>query len=677
MTKYINQNLPQFSKIDLSQVTDELEKKLDSNLAAINETLSSKKKYTWENLLSVTEALDDQIQNFWSPIHHMNSVVNSPKLREITNACLPLLSDYHTKVSQNVDLFEAIEAIRNDATFNKLSVAKQMAIKHEIRDFRLSGVNLPQDKKQQFASLCKELSQLTQQFEENVLDATMGWKKEITDEELLTGLPEHAKQAAKSAAAHHKKEGWLITLEAPSYLAVMMFASNRDLRREVYEAYVTRASDCGPNAGKWDNSNLMRQIVRKRFELARLLGFDNYAQYSLQTKMVKESEAVLAFLNELAEKSLSKARDEFNALADFAKQELNIEKLEAWDIAYASEKMRKKQYDVSQEDLRPYFPEPQVLLGLFNIIKKLYGVRVELAENVDVWHNNAHCYNLINDQNELQAQLFLDLYARENKRGGAWMDECRVRRRLENNTIQIPVAYVTCNVNAPIGGDPALFTHEEVVTLFHECGHALQHVLTTIDVASVSGINGIPWDAVEVASQFFENWAWEKESIDLFAAHYKTQDKLPSELYEKMQRAKNFQSAMQMVRQLEFSLFDFELHMNYDDSNPDFIQEVLDAVRERMTVVPVPEFNRFQHGFSHIFAGGYAAGYYSYKWAEVMACDAFSLFQEKGIFDKNTSQKFKETFLESGGAKEPMQVFIEFRGRGPSVDALLEQTGII
>lgn len=670
-------NLPVFSQIKLDDVPSDLTNLLQKNISTIENILQTEKNVTWSNLFSVTEELGDNLQKYWSPIQHMSAVVNSSALREVTNTCLPLLSNYYTTLSQNDELHSATLSLKKSDVFKSLTDAQKKTIENDLRDFKLSGVHLPKAEKKQFADLCSELSQLAQKFEENVLDATHAWKKIIEDESMLQGLPRHAKDAAKAAAIKEGVDGWVITLEAPSYMAVMMYAGSRELRREVYEAYVTRASDRGPNAGQWDNTQIMRDIMEKRFALAKLLGFDNYAQYSLQTKMVKQPEEVLAFLHELAEKAVARAKDEISALTIFAKDNLKIEKLAAWDVTYASEKLRQNKYDLSQEDLRPYFPEASVVQGLFDIVKKLYGITVVEAEGVDVWHQDAKCYNLFDDNNTLIAQLYLDLYAREHKRGGAWMDECRVRRRLSNGDLQIPVAYVTCNFNAPVGKDPALFTHDDVVTLFHECGHALQHMLTTVEVGSVSGINGVPWDAVEVASQFFENWAWERDSIDMFAAHYETKELLPDVLYERMQRAKNFQSAMQMVRQLEFALFDFELHMHYNHENKDCIQETLDRVREKVTVVPVPEFNRFQHGFSHIFAGGYAAGYYSYKWAEVMACDAFSLFAEKGIFDQATSQKFKETFLASGGVKEPMDLFVAFRGRKPQVDALLEQSGIV
>lgn len=668
--------LPAFSTIDIASAKNNLEKLLKENLAAIDALLSQNKKYTWENLLQPLENINDTLHQFWSPIQHLDSVVNSSALRETMRACLPMISDYHTHIAQNEKLFRALESIFNSDVFQTLSPAQQQSIRYDLRDFKLSGVHLSPEKKKTFSALSKKLAQLSHQFEENVLDATMHWKKHITDEKLLSGIPEHAKNAAKKTAEKEKQGGWIFTLEAPDYLAVMMYADSRELRFELYHAYVTRASDRGPNAKQFDNSDVMHDIIKTRLALARLLDFQDYAEYSLATKMVKKPKMVLDFLQELSEKTFSKAQAEFQTLTEFAKEKLSLPILDAWDVAYVSEKLRQEMYAISQEDLRPYFPEPQVLLGLFDIMERLYGITLEKIEKADVWHRDVTCYRVFDAEKNIKAHLYFDLYARPNKRGGAWMDECAMRRRLDDGRIQLPAAYVICNFNAPIGDDPALLTHNDVETLFHECGHALQHILTKIDVANVSGIHGIPWDAVEVASQFFENWAWEKNSVHYIAKHYQTHSPLSDVLFDRMHRAKNFQSAMQMMRQLELALFDFILHQQYDEKDKQCIQEILDGVRKKTAVFKSPDFNRFQHTFTHIFGGSYAAGYYSYKWAEVMACDAFSLFEEKGIFNREISEKFKKTFLESGGAVEPIDLFIAFRGRAPQVDALLQQSGI-
>lgn len=669
-------SLPNFNQIQISDVKKNLEALLKKNLDTIQSLLEKQSTYTWENLLQPIENLNSELHQFWGPVQHLSAVVNTPELRDAVNACLPILSDYQAHVSHNEKLFRAIESIQKSPAFATLSAAQQKSIEHDLRDFKLGGVHLPLEQKRQFAEINKKLAQLSHQFEENLLDATMAFKKHITDEAQLAGIPDHAKSAAKNAAKKENLEGWLFSLEAPDYIAIMSYADNSALREEFYRAYVTRASELEVGAKKHDNSKNIEEILKNRFALARLLGFANYAEYSLATKMVKKTGDVLAFLNELAEKSKKAAHAEFDALTTFAKQTLGFSSLNAWDIAYVSEKLRQKEYAISPEDLRPYFPEPHVLQGLFTIAQRLYGITFERVDNAAVWHKDVKCFRLLDTQKNLVAHIFFDLYARDNKRGGAWMDDCAVRRRLNDGDILLPGAYVTCNFNAPIGNDPALFTHDDVVTLFHECGHALQHVLTKIDVANVSGIHGIPWDAVEVASQFFENWAWEKESIAYFAKHYQTNATLPDALFNKMDRAKNFQSAMQMMRQLELALFDFRLHMEYNENTPDCVQHILNDVRNKVAVFKTPDFNRFQHGFAHIFGGSYAAGYYSYKWAEVMACDAFSLCQEKGIFDAATNERYKKTFLESGGAIDPLDVFIAFRGRAPIVDPLLEQSGI-
>lgn len=669
-------NIPNFTDINLSNFENQLDTVLTKNLSKIDALLKKNTTYTWENFMQPIENLNDDLDQLWSPISHLNNVCNSDEIRTLINNCLPKLSDYHTALAHNKAYFDAVESIYQSDTFKTLTEAQQKTITHDIRDFKLAGVHLPPEKKIVFAKLSKELSQLAQKFEENVLDATMAWKKHITHEADLKGLPESVIATAKTTAEQAEMKGWLLTLDAPIFIAVMTFSENRALRKDFYTAFTTRASDQGPNAGKFDNSKIMQDILEKRQQLAKLLNFDNYAQYSLATKMVASTDETLEFLELLANKSHPAALTEYAHLEEFAKDVLNLSPLNAWDVSFASEKLRQQNYALSQEDLRPYFPEDKVVTGLFDIIQKLYGITVKPITDAKLWHKDAKAYGLYDDNNTLCAGLLLDLYARENKRGGAWMDDCVGRRRLDDGTIQLPIAYLTCNFNGPTSNKPALFTHDDVVTLFHECGHALQHVLTKIDVGSVAGISGIPWDAVEVASQFFENWAWEKEGLNYITEHYQTKAPLPDDLYQRMQKAKNFHCAMQMVRQLEFALFDFRLHMATETTEENLIQKTLDETRKQVAVVPIPDFNRFQHGFSHIFAGGYAAGYYSYKWAEVMACDAFSAFQKNGIFDPKTSHKFKTTFLESGGAKEPMDVFIEFMGRKPMVDALLEQSGI-
>jgi oligopeptidase A len=670
-------NLPDFTQINIDEIESTLDKILAENRSQIAKIIESKEDYTWDDLLAPIEDLEDNLHQYWSLVSHMNSVVNSNALREVYNKCLPKLSGYGTELSHNKKLYAAIKSVTENEHFSQLHTAQKKSLKDSLRDFKLSGVSLNADKKEEFAHLVKDLSKLTTKFEENVLDATQAWVKQITDEKQLVGLPDHAIASAKKAAEDRKKEGWVFTLEFPSYHPVMTYADDRALREAMYTAYVTRASDQGPNAGQNDNSTVMLEILKTRSQLAHLLGFDNYAEKSLATKMVKQTDQVIDFLNKLAKPSLPRAKEEFKELYEFAEDKLQLENIQAWDIGYASEKLRLEKYSISQEEVRPYFPEQQVVTGLFSIVKKLYGIRVEKIETDKVWHKDVSCYALYDKENVLRSYFYFDLYARENKRGGAWMDDCRSRRLLKNGDIQIPIAFVTCNFGGPVGSDPALFTHDEVETLFHEFGHALQHMLTTVNYFDVAGINGIPWDAVELASQFLENWCWEKDSIKYITKHYKTSEPLPDYLFKKMRKAKNFQSAMQMMRQIEFSLFDFLLHREFDSSIDGQVQSVLNAVREKVAVIPAAPFNRFQHGFSHIFAGGYAAGYYSYKWAEVMASDAFSLFEEKGIFDAESAQRFLTYILEPGGSEEPEDLYHKFRGRLPKVEALLKQTGII
>lgn len=666
---------PAFSQIQPETIEPTLQQMLAKHRQQLAELLSQSQAYTWDNLLAPLEDMGDELHLFWSPIKHLHSVANSEALRKVYKACLPHLSEYSMEILQNTDLYKAVQTIADSEQYTNLDQAQKKVIEHMLRDFRLSGVHLDAEPKARFAELDKQLSQLTTQFEEHILDATQGWSKIVTDVAQLSGIPAHAIAAAKQVAERKQQAGWLFTLDMPSYLPVMEHADSRELRHEMYIAYVTRASDQGPNKGQWDNSTLMPEILTTRLEMAKLVGFANAAEYSLATKMAKTPDEVIDFLQQLAKASLKQAQKEFADLSHFAQKEHGIDELKAWDVAYYSEKLRQKEYAVAKEDFRPYFPEDRVLNGLFAIVERIYGMQVAEIKNPDTWNSAVRLFS-ISDENGLRGHFYVDLYARPDKRGGAWMDDCRIRRKLKSGAIQTPIAFVTCNFNAPVGDDPALFTHDDVNTLFHEFGHALQHLLTTVDYSDVSGINGIAWDAVEIASQFMESWCWEKPGVDLIAQHYQTQKPLPDELFNKLIKAKNFQSAMQMIRQLQFALFDFRLHLEFDLNQKNQIQRILDEVRQQLFVYPVPEFNRFQHSFSHIFAGGYAAGYYSYKWAEVLACDAFSKFEENGIFDRKTGEEFLHTLLESGGAAEPMDLFIAFRGRPPKIDALLKYNGI-
>ncbi len=665
--------LPPFSKISPADIEPAVDQLLADNRAAISTLLGELTAPDWNSLVAPLEQMNDRLAQAWSPVSHMNGVVNSDELRDAYNACLPKLSQYWTELGQNAALYQAFQAIRDSADFAALSQPQQKTIEDQLRDFKLSGIALPEAEQKRFGELKQRLSELSTRFSENVLDATGGWQKLLSDVTELAGLPPMALAAAKQMAEAKELDGWLITLDFPSYLAVMTHAENRDLRREVYEAFSTRASDQGPHAGQWDNSEVMTEILTLRQELAALLGFAHYGEYSLATKMAETPDQVVGFLTDLAEKSRAVAQRDYDALAAYA-QTQGLADPQAWDLTFYGEKLKEEKYSVSQEALRPYFPMPQVLSGLFEVAGRLFDIQVQEVAEFDSWHADARLFE-ISREGEVIARFFLDAYARDKKRGGAWMDDCRVRRRLDDGSIQLPVAYLVCNFSAPVGDDPALLNHNEVTTLFHEFGHGLHHMLTRIDVADVSGINGVPWDAVELPSQFLENWCWEPEALALIAGHYQTGEPLPQAMLDKMLAAKNYQSGMMMARQLEFSLFDYCLHMEYVAGETE-VQAVLQRIRDQVAVVQAPAFNRFQHGFSHIFAGGYAAGYYSYKWAEVLSADAFSLFEEQGIFNPQTGAAFRQSVLEQGGSRAPMALFTEFRGRAPQVDALLRHSGI-
>ena len=667
--------LPPFRAILPNHVVPAVDQLLTANRQEITKLLEDN-VCDWDGLIAVIEALNDFLSQSFGPVSHMNSVVNTPELRDAYNASLPKLSEYQTEMGQNADLFSAYQSILTGPDFDTLDQAQKKSIENAIRDFRLSGIDLPKKKQSRFAEISKRLSELSSQFSDNVLDATMGWKKVVTDKSELSGLPENALGLARQMAEQNDEEGYLLTLDIPSYLPVLSYCENEKLRREMYEAFVTRASDQGPGKGQWDNSEIIHEILTLRKERAELLGFRNFAELSLATKMAQDTDQVIGFLTELAEKSKPAAEKEFAAICEFAQNEFDVKEINAWDVNFYAEKLKEHRFSISEEKLRPYFPEPTVLSGLFEVVRRLYDIEIEETKNIETWHEDVTTYNITKDGITI-ARFYLDLYARANKRGGAWMDDCRVRRITAKGETQLPVAYLTCNFSAPVGGNPSLLTHTEVVTLFHEFGHGMHHMMTKVTCAPVSGVNGVAWDAVELPSQFMENWCWQKEALAFISAHFKTGESLPAEMLEKLLAAKNFQSAMMTVRQLEFALFDFRLHLEFDPNLDDQVQTILNEVRNDVAVVPAPEFSRFQHGFSHIFGGGYAAGYYSYKWAEVLSADAFAKFQEEGIFNRQTGEKFLTSILEVGGSVDPMDMFVEFRGREPEIDALLKQDGIL
>jgi len=667
--------LPLFSEIKPEHIEPAISQLLAEARAVVDQQLQATNHYTWNNLVEPLEEAEDRLNKAWSPVSHLNSVVNSDELREAYNACLPMLSAYSTEMGQNAQLCNAYQMLVDSDEFKTLEPAQQKVLNNALRDFKLSGVDLESDKKLRYKDISQELSKLASLYEENLLDATSAWSKLITDEQALAGLPESAKASAKQAAEDQDQQGWLITLHSPSYQAVMTYADDRALRSEHYEAYATRASDRGPQAGQWDNTELMEQILALRYEKAQLLGFNNYAELSLATKMANKPDDVIHFLEDLALKSGPQAHKDLAELRDFAGQHCGIDDLQSWDVGYVSEKMRQHYYQLSQEEVKSYFPISRVLPGLFAVVEKLYGLNITEITDFDTWHADVRFFQIHDENGLLRGQFYIDLYARAKKRGGAWMDDC-VGRKNKGGDIQIPVAYLTCNFAAPTADIPALLTHDDVITLFHEFGHGLQHMLTLVDHLGVSGINGVEWDAVELPSQFMENWCWEQEALALISGHYQSGEVLPDSLFKKMLAAKNFQAGMIMVRQLEFSLFDFRIHKDYNPELGGRIYETLGQIRAQVAVMSPPEFNRFAHSFSHIFAGGYAAGYYSYKWAEVLSSDAFSLFEENGIFDRETGQAFLTQILEQGGSQDAMDLFINFRGRQPNIDALLRHSGI-
>jgi oligopeptidase A len=669
------QNLPEFSSIKPEHVEPAIDQLLDENRGIMNDVLEDNETYTWANLVDPLDAAGNRLDRAWSPVRHLNSVMNSPELREAYNTCLSKLSEYHTEIGQNEALYQAYLSIRNAPEFDELSEAQQKSIEDSLRGFRLSGVDLDADKKQRYKEIQQELTRLHSKYEENLLDATNAWTRQFSEVSSLNGLPDSALAMAEEAARQRDLEGWAISLEFPSYYSVVTYAEDRSLREEIYRAYVTRASDQGPHSRDLDNSRIMEEILELRQEGARLLGFANYAEKSLATKMAEDSQQVIDFLRDLASRSRPRAEEEFMELSEFANRELGIEKLEPWDIAYASEKLRQSAYDLAQEDLKPYFPVDKVIAGLFDLVERLFGMRIQEKPGVETWHPDVQFFEIHDRDGQLRGQFYFDLYARQNKRGGAWMDECVNRMRIDSD-IQVPVAYMTCNSSPPAGGKPALFTHDEVTTLFHEFGHGLQHMLTLVDFPDVSGINGIEWDAVELPSQFMENWCWEKEALDLFARHYESNEPLPQVMYDKLIATRHFQAAMMMVRQIEFALFDMLIHVDEQRVKQDGIQKVLDEVRNEVSVVIPPDWNRFQHGFTHVFAGGYAAGYYSYKWAEVLSADAFARFEEEGLFNEQVGRDFLNSVLELGGSRKAIDVYTEFRGREPSIDALLRHNGL-
>lgn len=668
-----NSWLPHFQQISAQDVEPAIRQILAENQAEFQKLLQMKPLLHWEQLMQPLDELDERLGQAWSPIAHLHAVRQEEALRNAYNTCLPLITEYHTAMLQSPALYAAIEALANQpgATFD---FAQKKVLENALRDFRLAGVHLSAEQKATFLELEKKLSQLTTQFSENLLDATQAWFLPIDDQKQLAGLPAYAIELMKQNAQQRQRDGWALTLDYPSYLAGMKFLDDRQLRATLYQAYTTRASDQGSHDKRWDNSKIMDEILACRQQLAQLLGFANFAEYSLTTKMAKHPASVMEFLQTLLNKCKPFAEKEMRALKKFAHAQGGPAELAPWDFSYYAEKYRQATFNFTEEDIKPYFPIDKVIHGLFTLVNKIYGLTIEERFGVEVWHPEVRFFDIVDSEQNHRGGFYIDLYARARKREGAWMDDCRMRRKRADNSLQLPVAYLICNFTPPLGTTPALLTHDEVLTLFHEFGHCLHHVLTTINYPAVSGTHGVPWDAVEFPSQFMELFFWEKEVLELISGHYQSGAPLPSTLHQQLVAAKNFHAGIQMVRQMELALFDFRIHLEYS-AQPDFIQTILDQVRAQTALLPIPAFNRFQHSFAHIFAGGYAAGYYSYSWADVLSCDAYGQFVENGLLNRAVGDSFLHAILEKGGACDPLEAFITFRGRKPELTALLQQNG--
>ncbi len=665
--------LPRFAAIKPEHIAPAVERLLAQNRACIDSLTRAQTPTTWADFVAPLEDANERLARAWGVVGHLHGVLDSPELRATYNANQPKIVQYYTELGQNLALFDKYKALKASPEFTALTLAQRRIVDNEIRDFRLSGAELEPQQKQRFAAISEELAQLATKFSENLLDATNAFALYVEDRSELAGLPADVIESARAGAEKDGRAGWKFSLHAPSYVPFMQYAAQRGLREQMYRAYVTRASEFGKP--ELDNTALITQMLRLHREAAQLLGYANHAEVSLVPKMAQTPQQVLAFLEDLAAKALPFARKDYAELAQFAAAELGLAQLEAWDLAYASEKLRAARYAFSDQEVKQYFSEARVMQGMFRVVETIFGVRIE-PDQAETWHPTVRFFRVSDGAGRLLGQFYLDPYARDTKRGGAWMDEAISRRRLGEH-VQIPVAYLTCNFSAPVGGKPALFTHDEVLTLFHEFGHGLHHLLTRVDYLGVSGLHGVEWDAVELPSQFMENFCWEWEVLAHMTAHADSGEPLPRALYDKMLAAKNFQSGMQTVRQLEFSLFDMHLHYDFEPTGSKTVQQLLDEIRSRVAVAILPAYNRFQNNFSHIFAGGYSAGYYSYKWAEVLSADAYSLFEENGVLDQLSGKRFRDEILAVGGSRPAIDSFRAFRGREPKVDALLRHSGMI
>jgi len=674
-------DLPRFGDVKPAHVAPAISALLEENRTVVARLELPMERVSWENFVEPLENATEKLGRAWGIVGHLNAVVDTPELRAAYNENLPKVTEFWTALGQNLALFDKYKALKASSDYEMLSAARKKIIENALRDFRLGGAELPDDKKARFADIQEKQAALTTKFSENVLDATNDYALFVENEADLAGLPDDVKHAARAAAEKDGKPGFKFTLHFPSYFPILQYADKRELRETIYRANATKASELGAKA-EWDNTQNIIDILKLRDEEAKLLGFHNFAEVSLVPKMAENPLQVISFLQDLAQRARPFAENDLAELRSFAKKELGLDTLEAWDVTYVSEKLREQRYAFSEQEVKQYFPEPKVIEGLFRVIQTLFSVDVK-PDTATVWHKDVKFFRIERD-GQLIGQFYLDLYARHGKRGGAWMDDAR-GRRLTRSSLQTPVAYLTCNFTEPAVVDgksrPALFTHDEVITLFHEFGHGLHHMLTQVDELSVSGIAGVEWDAVELPSQFMENFCWEWDVLQHMTAHTDTGAPLPRALFDKMIAAKNFQSGLQTLRQVEFALFDMHLHHDHDPYGSKTVQDVLNEVRHQVAVMIPPAFNRFQNSFGHIFAGGYAAGYYSYKWAEVLSADAYGAFEEAGAVNGNTvsaeiGQQFLREILAMGGSRPALESFKAFRGREPSIDALLRHNGM-
>jgi oligopeptidase A len=672
--------LPAFSQIQPDQIAPAIDALLADSREGIAVLTAPGARRDFDSVMLPQERLDQRIAHAWSPVSHLHSVADSEALRKVYGPAEEKLTEHSIELGQNRELYAAVQAVADAPDFATLTRAQRALVEHALRDFKLSGVALEEPARSRFRDIGVELSRLSTEFSNAVLDATDAWHQHVTDERDLAGIPESGRAVLRQYAKEQGLDGYLVTLKQPSVQAVMTYADNRALREGVYWAYQTRASDQGPHAGKYDNTARIDQIMALRHEAAQLLGFANAAEESLATKMASATNDVLAFLCDLAARAKPVAQKELATLRDFASSELKLDNLESWDVAYASEKLRQKQYALDEEQLKPYFPLPAVIDGLFGLVQRLYGITLASRDGVDVWHPDVRYYDVVDKDGRIFAGAYIDLYARSGKRGGAWMDVCRARFD-DGVKPQMPVAFLTCNFAPPTEGRPALLTHDDALTLFHEFGHGFHHLLTEVPLPSVGGIDGVEWDAVELPSQFMENFGWNREALDLFAKHWETGERLPDELFERMLAARHFHAGLFLVRQLEFALFDFLLHLEYDPAKGARTLEVLEEARSEVAVLHPPAWQRFPHAFGHIFAGGYAAGYYSYLWAELLSADAFGAFEEKAlnghsVIDATAGERFRREILAVGASRPALESFIAFRGRKPEPDALLRSHGL-